>query len=170
MFNNGYFINSTVWHPLVSRLYFSVLFFLQTFRAQRTAKNTDLKILGFLDIFEKQIPWEKIPVPGPLVPYFQAISASKPSDDAYGFVTPYIDSTYYPDKSEKLNPSGTQTAMQPNIPILLDMIHRYSNVQNPPNLTDPEYFHQGKEFTLLNLKIPSVWDNNICNSYLLNKG
>jgi hypothetical protein len=78
------------WIPYVSQLYIAVLFFIQTLRAQELAGSIDPIQLEFLQRMVQRYHAPNLLIPGPLVPFFQAIASSNGPTDQYGNITPGI--------------------------------------------------------------------------------
>lgn len=82
--------NSFGWIPPYSRLYYGILFIIQTLRAQRDAGTLGLETLPMLQTFEQYYNPGNLLIAGPLVPIFKAISTSKVDADLYGNVAPQL--------------------------------------------------------------------------------
>jgi hypothetical protein len=78
------------WCPLLSRIYVGVLFYIQTFRVMRIAGIASAEVKQILRDFESEFDYSNVPIPGPLVPFFKALSASQPPYEEYGVVSPFI--------------------------------------------------------------------------------
>lgn len=78
------------WCPLLSRIYVGILFYIQTFRVMRTAGIASSEVKQILRDFESEFDYSNVPIPGPLVPFFKALSASQPPYEEYGVVSPII--------------------------------------------------------------------------------
>lgn len=78
------------WHPLISRLYFGILFYIQTLRAELIAGTITPSHKRFLIKFLRDYPPETLSIPGPLVAIFESLNPTKPSTTLYGQVTPSI--------------------------------------------------------------------------------
>lgn len=82
--------NSFGWIPSYSRLYYGVLFIIQTLRAQRDAGTLALDTVMLLKTFEEYFTPGNLLIAGPLVPIFKAISTSKVDADLFGNVAPRL--------------------------------------------------------------------------------
>lgn len=124
MSDNLYFLNTGVtWHPLISRIYFSILIYLQVFRAMDYAKvGKSFDRLSIARVLQ-DLPPERLPIPGPLVPMMKSICASQPEDDFFGLVTPEIVPEALPLQYTDLIPQLASMYMMPNIPILVELLN-----------------------------------------------
>lgn len=78
------------WHPFISRIYFGILFYVQTLRAEHKVGTITSRHRRFLVKFLTDYPPETLTIPGPLVATFESLNASRPSNKLYGTVTPAI--------------------------------------------------------------------------------
>jgi len=78
------------WCPFTSILYFSVLFIVQTLRAQELAGLITAEQLLFLQQFTTVFKLESLCIPGPLVAFFRSISIASPGLGTYHDVLPAI--------------------------------------------------------------------------------
>jgi len=138
MAQNYYFNRSTnLWHPYVTRLYFGILFIIQTLRAMNKIGTLPSVSKLFLTQFLDDFPPESLSIPGPLVPLFKAIAASQPNDLNLGKICPYL--------PEEIGPKSPNTRIQddksaflwPNIPLLFGFISRITSTEakNSANYT-----------------------------------
>jgi hypothetical protein len=111
------------WIPPLSFVYFGVLFLLQTLRAQREAGVVSHDELWLLEGFERMYDLRSLLVPGPLVPYFQALAAFSGPMERIGDVCPRI-----PNLSAAANnaflPVNQMHSVVPDIPFYMDLINR----------------------------------------------
>nr|QLC36775.1 capsid protein [Sarcosphaera coronaria partitivirus] len=108
------------YHPLLSRLYYGILFWIQVLRAKRAANQESSFERNFLRNIDERYPFETLPVAGPLVGYFSTIAAHMPAD-------PKFEQTYvYPTTPDFLNDCRIWT--MPHIPALIYAIKTMQNV------------------------------------------
>ncbi|KAK4882299.1 hypothetical protein RN001_005618 [Aquatica leii] len=91
MRKNSYFRRQEdAWHPLISRLYFGILFHIQILRSELSTGIISPKNRRFLTSFLRDFPPETLVVPGPLAPLFEALNASSPENSLFGKVSPKL--------------------------------------------------------------------------------
>lgn len=73
--NDYYFQLGYPWHPIISRWYFGYLFYYQTLRAGAQAKILTPNQLAILTSLESELPPSSLPIPGPLIPVYRALTA-----------------------------------------------------------------------------------------------
>lgn len=78
------------WNPIISRIYHTILFYLQVFRAKKSVNNLHPETQLFIDQFERQVSFAALPVPGPLVPFYQALAATNCDDPTLGPISPDV--------------------------------------------------------------------------------
>jgi len=100
-----------------------IIFIVQVLRCMRHVNILSHRSIQFLDTFFMQHPVETLPIPGPLIPFLQALCVSNPQDGTMPRVTPAL--------PEQLGPAQAQTLYQnahnfviPNIPMLFGL-HEY---------------------------------------------
>jgi len=107
---------------LLSRLYYGVMFNIQTLRAMRSAHAATVSQRRFLESFENEYPLESLPVAGPLVNYFDSIIAYKPEGDRYNYVHPTFPDLSGLKAEVAYSTTDLRTVKLVNIPALLSMI------------------------------------------------
>jgi hypothetical protein len=117
--------NSFGWIPAYSRLYYGVLFVIQTLRAQRDAGTLELESLPMLEVFELYFNPGNLLIAGPLVPIFKAISTSKVDSDLFGNVAPQLPTRLRMSENGTTHPEPVNPDIKhhlPAIPALFDEI------------------------------------------------
>ncbi|GER52846.1 coat protein [Striga asiatica] len=127
--------NCMGWSPLHSMLYFSLLFYIQTFHAMEIAgaipPSSPLRSL--LSAIEAENLW----IPGPLVQFFKNLSCFRPVEtDLYGILTPYV--LLAPEWSHEsgyvlVEPLCT---LVPHIPALISRLRTICSVAVRDNMND----------------------------------
>lgn len=84
---------SVLWSPLVSRLYFGTLFYIQTMKCMRAVGKLSIGLRNLLSQFEDTFDEEHLPIPGPLVPFFKALAACDTPFPEFGPVCPVLPAT-----------------------------------------------------------------------------
>lgn len=92
--------SSPGWHPLISQLYICILYFIHVLRCQREAAMLDIAGLSFLREFETTFDLLNISVPGPHVPFFQAMNYCSGPFERLGDVSPGLNSGVLPTQRE----------------------------------------------------------------------
>lgn len=100
MRKNTYFKRQQdAWHPLISRLYFGIIFYLQTVKSEVSVGIASHLRKSFYLAFIRDYPLDNLPVPGPLVTLFKSLNPAAPGESLYGLVSPTIPETIGPKKS-----------------------------------------------------------------------
>lgn len=145
----------TGYHPLIARLYYGMLFYYQTLRAMNQAQILTFEQGQFLTHFEQQVPPSSLPIAGPLMPIFQSIACTEPSDPTFPLVSPSMDEIIGPEKSdEEFYSNKKYTRIIPhNIGIygLIQCI-KYSG-EEIPCFNTPTSITEDEEFTILGITI-----------------
>nr|AFY23215.1 coat protein [Diuris pendunculata cryptic virus] len=88
-----FYENSPLWLPLMSQLYFGIIWIMHILRCSRIGGHCNQEQHQLLDWFESLFPFSNLPVPGPLVPFFQAIGICAGPYDSYGDICPVFPRT-----------------------------------------------------------------------------
>jgi hypothetical protein len=117
------------WSPFLSLAYFGNLFLIQSLRAlavvQPLPQHEQWLLAGICDT----IGLDTLMVPGPLVPFFQALAASSGPFEWLGNVAPSIlGITNGCNQNVDFFLRNGLNRTLPNIPIYLDMIHRFRSI------------------------------------------
>lgn len=160
---NSYFKKlQDAWHPFVSRIYFGILFYIQTLRAQLSLDTIDFTSRNFLKKFLSDYPPERLPVPGPLVTLFECLAPARPGSTLRTYVTPAIPEKVGPQTANLLIDYSAENAgvlILPNIPMLIGFANLITNAQPNaiPDFTIRDSFNDtvdrslnGSVFTALN--------------------
>jgi hypothetical protein len=108
------------WHPVISRIYFTVLFYVQILRCMEAADVLHRNGIAFLHGFMDAYPLHTLAIPGPLVPIFEALSASIPSPNFFGTVTPIIPDAPTEDQAHSYVMSENVRNILPDLPHLIE--------------------------------------------------
>lgn len=120
-----WFDNAQGWNPLLSRLYIGVLHVVQTLRAMRSPRTISMDQLRFLNQFEASYHPNHLWIPGPLVPWFTALSVIKPTTgDLVGTVSPAYLSPPGWSPRRHLMAGEDYVKYVPNIPGMMDLYHQ----------------------------------------------
>lgn len=76
--------------PLQSILWSTIYY--QTLRAMNHSKIADYNVRLMHSQLEKDLPAERLPVPGPHLPMLKALCASSPDDPHYRMISPFVPS------------------------------------------------------------------------------
>jgi len=74
------------WHPLVTQLYIGILWIMATIRVQIENGQADTYLVQFYTWFSTTFPLSSLTIPGPLVPFFQALTIATAPFESYGNV------------------------------------------------------------------------------------
>lgn len=80
----------SLWCPLMSRIYYGTLFFIQIFRCMIMAGIATPEIKLIVRNFEEQYEYLNLPIAGPLVPFFRALCICETTYEEYGVVSPCV--------------------------------------------------------------------------------
>lgn len=80
------------WIPVVSHVYFSIIWLWHTLRVARESGVITQDALDFLQICEQLFDFRSLLVPGPLTPFLTALSTCSGPFEWFGDVSPYIPS------------------------------------------------------------------------------
>lgn len=91
LIDNFYFKRSCPeYHPYILRLYFGILFYIQTLRAMNDVGLLNSTRYEFLTRFLDAHPLESLSIPGPLLPLFKTICTSQPEYGNYAKLSPTL--------------------------------------------------------------------------------
>lgn len=116
-------------YPSLSRIYFAVLIHYQLLRVARYCKDITPEAAAFLDTLEDAYPPATLAIPGPLLPFFQALCSSIPENKRFRRVFPkhpqdWIDDTLPTcDRAAQNAAANTRDWYLPYIPYLVNMHH-----------------------------------------------
>jgi len=118
--NNTYLFRTfNLYNPILSRLYYGVMFMISILRASRAANNLSSSMRRQLSAFEDSYPMESLPIAGPLVQYFDSIAAYKPAGERYNYVHPTFPTMTSLTAKNEYNTNDLRTIKLPAIRQLL---------------------------------------------------
>lgn len=130
MAQNYYFNRSTtLWHPYITRLYYGILFIIQTLRSMNKVNALSIQQRLFLDQFLDSFPPETLSIAGPLIPFFRALACSRPNDLNLGQVYPYLPQKLGPRSPGNRILKDKAAFLWPNIPLLIGFINRITSTE-----------------------------------------
>jgi hypothetical protein len=109
--------------PTQTRIYYGILFLVQTMRAMNHAGILAFREQQFLSQFLALHPVATLPLAGPIMPVFQALCVSNPQDGLLPRVCPAIPAQLGPAQAQNLFVDGFSYAI-PNVPLLFGL-HEY---------------------------------------------
>jgi hypothetical protein len=119
------FIQSNpVWCPWISQLYCGILFLVQTLRAQRELGTTTPSQEQYLDDFSRHYDLRNLMVPGPLVPFLQALVTCSSPFEWYNDIGPALPGSPGPHREFRLN--NGLSRLLPNLPVIMDLLIQLS--------------------------------------------
>lgn len=141
--------NAGPYHPMLINLGYGVIFCINVLRCQKAANDLSLEDRDLLDKFLDQFPPNILPIPGPLVSLFQAISVSQPPIMKMGIVYPRLPTGEYYNRythDPEIATSRTgDTGLPnlnfanwyiPNIPLMMGILRYLSTNENLRQLAD----------------------------------
>lgn len=133
--------SAPAWSPFITPLYIGILFIIQTLRAQREVGDISADELWLLEGFERMYDLRSLLIPGPLVPYFQALAAFSGPFEHLGDVCPRLPTTY-PTATDYYCFANGLGKLLPNIPLYMDALLK-TKVQftNPTTATNAATLH-----------------------------
>jgi hypothetical protein len=135
--DNFYFKRSCPeYHPYILRLYFGVLFVVQTLRAMNEANRLDSDSFEFLDRFISAHKLESLSVPGPMLPFFKALCVSDSEIPNYGKIVPVLPFPLGPDQRSNMMVLNPSNYLIPQVPGIMALI---SSLDATVNGTPPSY-------------------------------
>lgn len=154
---NVYFLRLGIpWHPLLSRLYFAELFFIQTLRAMRYAKIGSSTTRLFIEQLLKDYPPESLPIPGPLLPVLQSISVCTSDDPLYGSISPSISNDVGYNPASDLLDIGDESFVLPNIPAIASFLNTIIHAEGDiPDYSDINTFDDSEDRNLQGHDFPA---------------
>jgi hypothetical protein len=127
--------NCMGWVPPFSQAYFGVLFYFQVLRAMSSVSLTSLDQEHALTAFLRLYPTNELWIPGPLVPFFKALSAFRPTeDDLFGSVSPTLPRAPGWSRANNFVIAGDSNLCLPNVACLLERLRSIINGANGLNV------------------------------------
>jgi len=128
--------NCSGWVPPLSQMYFTVMIYVQIFRAMDAAGIAPPDALIFLQTFERLFPYADLWIPGPLVGAFRSLSAFRPdANDLFAGVTVNLPGTpgfAAPDYHFGIG----LRALVPNLSLYLSRLRAICTVSLTANMTE----------------------------------
>jgi hypothetical protein len=125
------------WHPYVTQLYFSILIYYHVLKTQKAGNQIDHDQHLFLEYLEDQFNIAHAKIPGPLVPFFQALAACSGPSDLYNNVTYGIPSNLGVDQLNHYLATNNINQHIPSVIHILDQFCRLINRLVPVNAQPP---------------------------------
>lgn len=114
---------SETWTPVMSRFFFGSLFLIQTLRVQRDGDAVTPATANFLDQFEKDFPLHSIPIPGPLVNFFECLASSNIATSGFDPVCPILPKKSNVSTRSKLAFNNNLAGRIPAPLLMIDQMH-----------------------------------------------
>nr|ATS94414.1 coat protein [Podosphaera prunicola partitivirus 3] len=136
------------WHPFVSQLYISVLIYYHTLKCQSVGNQVSQQSRDFLEYLEFQFQVSHLKIPGPLVPFFQALAACSGPNDHYDNVTYGVPDQLLVSQATHYLAANRVNQHLPSVTLILDqfmrLINRFAPVGAAPapitlDVTDSHY-------------------------------
>jgi len=132
---------------ILSRAYYSVLWFIHILRARQAVGNLTSKESSFVRRFERSFPFESLPIAGPLVMYFSSLGAVKTDDPMYNWICPALPAALGPTKASDATGSNYSRILYPWFPAIISLFH---SIRNSTNITTS--MNDNEEFIPFNIE------------------
>lgn len=120
------------YHPYILRLYFGVLFWIQSMRAMKHARTLDLEGSMTLRNFLEEFPPESLPIPSPLLGVFKTLCCSQPEIPTLGLVCPTLPHPCGPAlRSTVFLLAEPTNHIVPNVPGIFALLEHLQGLFNP---------------------------------------
>jgi hypothetical protein len=126
------------YHPYILRLYFGILFYIQTLRAGQTVNALDAEQHEYLTRFLANFPADTLPIPGPLIALFKTICSSQPEISAFGKVFPLAPAQPGPALRSSFTANSSFILAMPQIPAIFALLQDLNAKINAANPTYPK--------------------------------
>jgi len=113
------------WIPFVSQLYFGILIYYQVLKTQAVGNQISQEQRDFLEFLDDQFQVAHTKIPGPLVPFFQALAACCGPNDHYGNTTYGIPNNLNVSQATHYLANNRLNVNLPSIIVILDQFMRY---------------------------------------------
>jgi hypothetical protein len=129
--DNFYFKRSCpMYHPYILRLYFGVLFVIQTLRAMNEVGRLDSDSYEFLERFVSTHKLESLSIPGPMLPLFKALCISDSEIPSFGKIVPILPSPIGPRRRSDMMVLRPQNYSIPHVPGIMALISSLNGLLN----------------------------------------
>lgn len=169
---NPYFLDlEDKWHPFISRLYISSLWFIQITRAQIASGTITPKHFQYYDSLIKIIPLESLPVPGPIAPIIKSLAVATPASSRFGKISPSLPEVMAIENPSEICTEAVANSAQllhPHIPALNYFINliRVADDGNIPDFSDPSTFDNTEQHVIYGVDYAAEeWDQRLRNMY-----
>lgn len=121
--NNTYLLRANrLYHPMMTRLYFGILFLVQTLRCMDRVNLISRKQKAFLHKFLANYPPHSLPIPGPLISLFKSLTCSDTLSSVFTMVTPWLPEEIGNENRENLLCANeTHALFLPQVPLILSL-------------------------------------------------
>jgi len=124
MINNQRFLTQNpLWHPILTRIYAAILFYIQNLRVMRYMRTLTPDGITFLLQFESNFDYSNLPVPSYFEPAIKSIVSTKSLYNEYGFIGPRLPRL-------NLTPENSLVFEQPYRSYLPDLVCLYRGYRN----------------------------------------
>lgn len=124
---------------IASTLYYAILGYFQILRAKVVAGIITRPESQSLRRFEREFPFESLPIMSPLIMFFQNLGAVKLADPMYSWICPTIPETIGTNANETGIFSRSADIMLPNVPALIRFLHEIGTANDIPAITNQEH-------------------------------
>jgi hypothetical protein len=123
---------------VASTLYYAFIAIIQVLRAKTAAGIITRQESQALRRFEREFPFESLPIMSPLIMFFQNLGAIKLSDPMYSWICPTIPEVLGTNANENGIFSRSQDICLPNVPALIRFLFEIGTAATPADVTLPD--------------------------------
>jgi len=123
---------------IASTLYYSILGYIQILRSKVVAGIITRPESQALRRFEREFPFESLPIMSPLIMFFQNLGAVKLADPMYTFICPTIPETIGTGPNEPGIFARSQDIKLPNVPALIRFLYEIGTAATVNEITDAD--------------------------------
>ncbi|CAH9077133.1 unnamed protein product [Cuscuta europaea] len=134
---------SPSYHPYILRLYFGILFWIQSLRAGFHVSALSCDQHQFLTLFLSNNPPETLPIASPLLLLFKTLCSSRPELSNYGKVYPRLPVNPGPERRSQFLKDSLESYFLPNIPGIFALLE---HLNGEVNGQEPRYPAKGDHF------------------------
>jgi len=123
MNTHRFYQTSPEWHPLMSQLYYGIIFIVHILVTRRSASVITMDENNFLDWFETNFPLSSLPIAGPLKHFFQSITTTQGYSKFYGNVYPMLPTNWNLNAATRFHVQDAPSRAElPPVPLYMDML------------------------------------------------
>jgi hypothetical protein len=156
------------WHPLISQLYVSLLFYIHILRCMIEAEPTNVELVNFYDVLYRHLGLESLVIPGPLVPFFAAITFAASPHEWIGNISPLIPLSTRATPANGFRIGNSLSMLLPSIPFILSQVHQLVTTFSGTGFSEAMYLASWRDITHIFTRDPNYDADNDLNIYTPN--